>query len=62
MCLSVCHEKWSLPTSERWRREVSRLLGRSWPSDDDDDDGVGDYDGADDEGGGDWGSEVEVLK
>ena len=33
------------------------------PDDDDDDDyGVGDYDGADDEGGGDWGSEVEDLK
>ena len=49
--------------AEHRRREVSRPLGRSWPShDDDDDDGVGDYDGAGDEGGGDWGSEVEVLK
>ena len=48
--------------AERWGREVSRPLGRSWPSDDDDDDGVGDYDGAGDEGGGNWGSEVEVLK
>ena len=29
---------------------------------DDDDGDVGDYDSADDEGGGDWGSEVEDLK
>ena len=61
-CVFVCLSQKMITShfwAERWRRKVSRPLGRSWPSDDD---GVGDCDGADDEGGGNWGSEVEVLK
>ena len=47
-CLSVCHEKWSLPIRLIWAPAISWL----WPSDDDDDnddDDDGDGDGDNDE-------------
>ena len=54
--LSVCNEKWSLPTSElsaggaKWAaRFALPAVGRLWPSDDDDDDGDDDDDDDDED-------------